>query len=42
MASENYDFKAIEKRWQKKWEEKGIFHANPDKRKKFFVNAPYP
>jgi len=22
-----YDFKAIEKKWQEIWEEKGVFHA---------------
>jgi len=32
----------IEKKWQKKWEESKVFEANPDKRKKFFVNFPYP
>lgn len=32
----------LEKKWIKKWEEAKIFEADPDKRKKFFVNAPYP
>src|SRR3989338_1401130 len=36
------DFASIEKKWQKKWEEKKIFEANPDKRKKFFLTFPYP
>ncbi len=38
-----YNFKQIEKKWQKKWEEKKIFEvdANP-KQKKFFINFPYP
>ncbi len=36
------NFKKIEQKWQKKWEEKKVFEANPDKRKKFFVNFPYP
>ena len=41
----NYDFKAVEKKWQNKWEEDGVFHAqdNSDK-KKFYglVEFPYP
>ncbi len=41
----NYDFKAAEKKWQGKWEETGVFHAqdNSDK-KKFYalVEFPYP
>jgi len=40
-----HDFKNIEEKWQKKWEDEGIFHAedNSDK-KKFFalVEFPYP
>ena len=40
-----HDFKNIEEKWQKKWENEGIFHAedNSDK-KKFFalVEFPYP
>jgi len=40
-----HDFKNIEEKWQKKWEDSGIFHAedNSDK-KKFFalVEFPYP
>ena len=37
-----YNFKEIEDKWQDKWDKAKIFEANPDKRKKFFVNAPYP
>lgn len=41
----NYDFKNIEQKWQEKWEEAGVFHAddNSDK-KKFYalVEFPYP
>lgn len=40
-----YDFKAIEKRWQKRWEEKKAFHAKEDKKKKKFYSLdmfPYP
>ncbi len=40
-----YDFSAIEKKWQDKWEEAGIFHAEDDCFKpKFYglVEFPYP
>ena len=40
-----YDYKAIEKKWQKKWEDAGIFHAeNGSDKPKFFalVEFPYP
>jgi len=37
-----YNFKKVEKKWQKEWGSKKIFEANPDKRKKFFINFPYP
>lgn len=41
----NYDFKNVEQKWQDKWEEEGVFHAqdNSDK-KKFYalVEFPYP
>jgi leucyl-tRNA synthetase len=40
-----YDFKQIEKKWQDKWEEKGVFHAkNEYSKPKFYalVEFPYP
>ena len=40
-----YDFKHIESKWQKKWEEEGVFHAvdNSDKPKFYgLVEFPYP
>jgi leucyl-tRNA synthetase len=40
-----YDFSSIEKKWQQKWEEAGVFHASDDHSKpKFFglVEFPYP
>ncbi|MBQ8578637.1 MAG: leucine--tRNA ligase [Clostridia bacterium] len=40
-----HDFAAIEKKWQDKWEEAGIFHASGDHTKKKFyglVEFPYP
>ena len=37
------DFKKIEKKWQKRWEESKIFEADPDPhKKKFFITFPYP
>jgi leucyl-tRNA synthetase len=37
------DFTKIEQKWQKKWEEKKIFQANRDeKKKKFFMIFAYP
>ncbi len=41
----NYDFRAIEAKWQKKWEEKEAFVAKEDySKKKFYglVEFPYP
>ncbi len=37
------DFSAIEKKWQKKWADKGIFEVDDDtKRKKFYCLEMYP
>ncbi|MBI2578546.1 MAG: leucine--tRNA ligase [Candidatus Aenigmarchaeota archaeon] len=36
------NFKKIEKKWQKKWDRKHLFEADPEKRKKFFITFPYP
>src|SRR5574344_1515258 len=41
----NYDFAAIEKKWQKKWEDEGVFHAvDGGDKPKFYglVEFPYP
>ncbi len=41
----NYDFKATEKKWQDKWEEAGVFHAEDNSEKEKFyalVEFPYP
>src|SRR3990172_1951207 len=39
---EKTDFQAIEKKWQKRWSESGIFKAAEDpKRKKFYVLEMY-
>lgn len=36
------DFKKIEDKWKKRWEESKIFEANPLNKKKFFINIAYP
>ncbi|MEG1436366.1 MAG: leucine--tRNA ligase [Oscillospiraceae bacterium] len=41
----SYDFKSAEKKWQNRWEETGVFHAEQDYTKpKFYclVEFPYP
>lgn len=43
--TEKYDHKKIEPKWQKKWEEAGIFHAENDSKKpKYYtlIEFPYP
>lgn len=40
-----YDHKGIEKKWQEKWEEQGVFHAKIDSKKpKYYtlIEFPYP
>ncbi len=40
-----YDFSAVEQKWQKKWEDEGVFHAQDNSEKpKFYglVEFPYP
>ncbi len=42
---ESYNFSEIEKKWQKKWEESGCFHAvNGSEKPKFYalIEFPYP
>jgi len=36
------DWNEISEKWSKKWLEEKTFEAEPDKRKKFFINFPYP
>ncbi len=36
------DFKAVQEKWQKKWEEEKVFEVNPNKKEKFFMTTPYP
>ncbi|RJS71080.1 MAG: leucine--tRNA ligase [Candidatus Syntrophoarchaeum sp. WYZ-LMO15] len=37
-----YDFKAVEGKWQKIWEDEGIYEANPGEGEKFYLNVAYP
>lgn len=38
-----YDHKAIEKKWQARWAEAGVFTARPDpKRQRFFITVAWP
>ncbi len=37
------NFKEIEQKWQKKWQDDKIFEANPDpNQEKFFLTVAYP
>lgn len=40
--SKNYDFKAIESKWQKAWEEQGIYKWNADGDNVFSIDTPPP
>ncbi len=41
--SQEYDFKKIEEKWQKKWEKEKVFEVEENKNKeKFFITTPYP
>ncbi|MDI9617097.1 MAG: leucine--tRNA ligase [Methanothrix sp.] len=42
MLRKEYSAHEIEAKWQRIWEEEGVFHAEPDSRKKFFLTIPYP
>ena len=37
-----YNHKAVEEKWQKIWEDKGVFHASDDTEKEKFANSYYP
>jgi len=41
-VSERIDWNLIESKWIKRWEEQGLFQADPDERKKYFVTVAYP
>jgi leucyl-tRNA synthetase len=36
------DFRKIEEKWQKAWQEARIFEADPKEEEKFFITIPYP
>jgi leucyl-tRNA synthetase len=36
------NFRDIEAKWSKRWEEAGIFEAEPDERDKFYLTVAYP
>ena len=45
MIKMKYDHKAIESKWQEKWEETGVFHAqNGSTKPKYYalIEFPYP
>ncbi len=42
ILSERIDWNSIESKWIKRWEEQGLFQANPDNRRKYFVTVAYP
>ncbi len=42
MLRNEYSAHEIEAKWQRIWEENGVFEADPDSRKKFFITIPYP
>ncbi len=42
MADEEYDFTKIEKKWQQRWEEEGLFANRRDDRDPFYVLNMYP
>ncbi len=43
MPGQGYDWKAVEGRWQRRWEDAQVFRATADEsRPKYFVNVPYP
>jgi len=43
MADDNIDFSKMEKKWQKKWEEKKVFEVKEDKKKKkYYVLEMFP
>ncbi len=37
-----YDFRAVELKWQRKWEEERTYEAEIDERKKFFITVAWP
>ncbi|MBS7649000.1 leucine--tRNA ligase [Candidatus Bathyarchaeota archaeon] len=43
MASQPVDWRSVEEKWRRRWEEARLFEVDPDpKRRKCFVTFPYP
>ncbi|MFH1420457.1 MAG: leucine--tRNA ligase [Candidatus Aenigmatarchaeota archaeon] len=42
FMTDNIKMADIEKKWQKKWLDEGVFEADVSDKKKFFVTFPYP
>jgi len=42
MVSKNYDYVAIEEKWQNNWFKKKIYEAKKEHKKKFFIHFAYP
>jgi leucyl-tRNA synthetase len=40
--AERLDWKNIESKWQKSWEDEKVFQVEVDKRKKYYITTPYP
>lgn len=36
------DFKAVEEKWRRKWEETRLFESDPDHRPKYYITVAYP
>ncbi|MBD3261536.1 MAG: leucine--tRNA ligase [Candidatus Altiarchaeales archaeon] len=37
-----FDFRDIEDRWQRKWEEDGVYESNPNPEESFYLTVAYP
>ena len=42
MEENNYDYVAVEQKWQNKWFDANINVAQKEKQKKFFLHFAYP
>ncbi|MBS1264125.1 MAG: Leucine--tRNA ligase [Methanonatronarchaeales archaeon] len=38
----SYDFGEVEERWRNRWEDEGVFEADPSDRDKFYITVAYP
>ena len=39
---QNFEFKEMEEKWQRRWEESKLFEAGIEGKEKFFLTVPYP